>query len=84
MSYFTVNEPECTHNFTIYNDNILPRCPSELGLILAPYLKGAYGLIAVILLLNLLIAMFRYVNTAVIIATCSVNDMLTYIYYAFS
>ncbi|VDI79732.1 Hypothetical predicted protein, partial [Mytilus galloprovincialis] len=50
---------ECTHNKTIYDRGILQRCPSDLGVYVTPYLKAFYGLLAVVLLLNLLIAMYR-------------------------
>ncbi|VDI72971.1 Hypothetical predicted protein [Mytilus galloprovincialis] len=54
----TLKEPECTFNKTIYNSDAVSRCPTTLGLHVAPYLKAIYGLIAVILLLNLLIAIY--------------------------
>ncbi|XP_056004039.1 transient receptor potential cation channel subfamily M member-like 2 isoform X2 [Ostrea edulis] len=53
-----LKEPDCTFNKTIYNAGKIDRCPSELGLFLAPYLKAAYTLLAIVLLLNLLIAMY--------------------------
>jgi hypothetical protein len=40
----------------------MPRCPSELGRAVAQYLKAVYCLFAIILLLNLLIAIYRYVQ----------------------
>ncbi|CAC5421436.1 unnamed protein product [Mytilus coruscus] len=53
---------DCTDDKTIYNstDDELrkDRCPTQLGLRISPYLKAIYGLIAVILLLNLLIAIY--------------------------
>ncbi|CAG2256278.1 TRPM2 [Mytilus edulis] len=53
---------DCTDNKTIFNNNDdelrKDRCPTELGLRISPYLKAIYGLIAVILLLNLLIAIY--------------------------
>ncbi|XP_052074168.1 transient receptor potential cation channel subfamily M member-like 2 [Mytilus californianus] len=54
----TLREPECTFNKTIYNSDAVPRCPTTLELHVVPYLKAIYGLIAVILLLNLLIAIY--------------------------
>ncbi|CAG2200767.1 TRPM2 [Mytilus edulis] len=36
----------------------MEKCPHEFGEIITPYLKALYGLIAVILLLNLLIAIY--------------------------
>ncbi|XP_052083007.1 transient receptor potential cation channel subfamily M member-like 2 isoform X1 [Mytilus californianus] len=50
--------PDCTFNRTLFDSGALQRCPSQFGLQLVPYLKAFYGLIAVILLLNLLIAMY--------------------------
>ncbi|VDI08563.1 Hypothetical predicted protein [Mytilus galloprovincialis] len=49
---------DCTSNRTLYEIGPLQRCPTQLGLYITPYLKAVYGLIAVILLLNLLIAMY--------------------------
>ncbi|CAG2218205.1 TRPM2 [Mytilus edulis] len=54
----TLIPPYCTFNRTIYQDGALQRCPTQLGLYISPYLKALYGLIAVVLLLNLLIAMY--------------------------
>ncbi|XP_052082909.1 uncharacterized protein LOC127720374 [Mytilus californianus] len=56
----TLSEPDCTFNRTIYESGAEQRCPTELGVYLTPYLKATYGLIAVILLLNLLIAMYSH------------------------
>ncbi|CAC5426523.1 unnamed protein product [Mytilus coruscus] len=56
--HLDATEPDCTFNRTIYESGILQRCPSQLGLYVTPYLKAFYGLIAVVLLLNLLIAMY--------------------------
>ncbi|XP_062601197.1 transient receptor potential cation channel subfamily M member 4-like, partial [Saccostrea cucullata] len=38
----------------------MARCASELGLHLAPYMKAMYAVITIILLLNLLIAMYSH------------------------
>ncbi|XP_071146987.1 transient receptor potential cation channel subfamily M member 2-like [Mytilus edulis] len=54
----TLTEPDCTFNRTMYESGILQRCPTTLGVHLTPYLKALYGLIAVILLMNLLIALY--------------------------
>ncbi|CAC5385200.1 TRPM2 [Mytilus coruscus] len=54
----TLTVPDCTFNNTIYESGVLQRCPSPLGVHLTPYLKALYGLISVILLLNLLIALY--------------------------
>ncbi|XP_052082915.1 uncharacterized protein LOC127720376 isoform X2 [Mytilus californianus] len=54
----TLSEPHCTFNRTVYESTDMQRCPAQLGVYLTPYLKALYGLIAVILLLNLLIAMY--------------------------
>ncbi|VDI76114.1 Hypothetical predicted protein, partial [Mytilus galloprovincialis] len=43
---------------TLYESGVLQRCPDQFGLYLTPYLKAFYGLIAVVLLLNLLIAIY--------------------------
>ncbi|XP_062575810.1 transient-receptor-potential-like protein [Saccostrea cucullata] len=53
-----LTEPECSFEKAIYSNGTLERCPSSLGRFLAPYLKALYGLVAVILMLNLLIAMY--------------------------
>ncbi|XP_063397476.1 transient receptor potential cation channel subfamily M member 3-like [Mytilus trossulus] len=53
-----ITVPDCTFNKTVYDSGALQQCPSQLGLYLVPYLKAFYGLVAVILLLNLLIAMY--------------------------
>lgn len=60
LQFFKVIPPYCTFNRTIYQDGALQRCPTQLGLYISPYLKALYGLIAVVLLLNLLIAMYRW------------------------
>ncbi|XP_052074304.1 uncharacterized protein LOC127712112 isoform X5 [Mytilus californianus] len=55
------DDRDCTHNKTVYPDHYsgaMERCPVELGKNITPYLKALYGLIAVILLLNLLIAIY--------------------------
>ncbi|CAG2225437.1 TRPM3 [Mytilus edulis] len=57
--YLDATEIDCTSNRTIYEMGILQRCPSDLGVYVTPYLKAFYGLLAVVLLLNLLIAMYR-------------------------
>ncbi|XP_052074299.1 uncharacterized protein LOC127712112 isoform X1 [Mytilus californianus] len=53
---------DCTDNKTIYTSSDhkerMARCPTHLGIHISPYLKALYGLIAVILLLNLLIAIY--------------------------
>ncbi|VDI37294.1 Hypothetical predicted protein [Mytilus galloprovincialis] len=54
----SLSEPHCTFNRTVYESTDIERCPEMLGVYIAPYLKALYGLIAVILLLNLLIAMY--------------------------
>ncbi|XP_055999756.1 transient receptor potential cation channel subfamily M member 2-like [Ostrea edulis] len=55
-----VTEPDCSFDEAIYSSGALERCPSSLGRFLAPYLKALYVLVAVILMLNLLIAMYSY------------------------
>ncbi|XP_071147662.1 uncharacterized protein [Mytilus edulis] len=54
----TLSEPHCTFNRTLYENTDIQRCPEQIGVYITPYLKALYGLIAVILLLNLLIAMY--------------------------
>ncbi|XP_052074333.1 uncharacterized protein LOC127712112 isoform X27 [Mytilus californianus] len=49
---------DCTFNKTIYTSGAVRRCPTSMGLHISPYLKALYELIAVILLLNLLIAIY--------------------------
>ncbi|CAG2245996.1 unnamed protein product [Mytilus edulis] len=53
---------DCTDDETIYtsrNHTVKrDRCPTHLGIHISPYLKALYGLIAVIILLNLLIAIY--------------------------
>ncbi|VDI25426.1 Hypothetical predicted protein, partial [Mytilus galloprovincialis] len=48
----------CTTEKDLYTRGKQPRCPEELGKNITPYLKALYGLIAVIILLNLLIAIY--------------------------
>ncbi|XP_061190728.1 transient receptor potential cation channel subfamily M member 2-like [Saccostrea echinata] len=55
-----LTEPDCSFNQTEYREGSKERCPSSLGKAVAPYLKAVYVLIAVILLLNLLIAMYSH------------------------
>ncbi|XP_052082922.1 transient receptor potential cation channel subfamily M member 3-like [Mytilus californianus] len=56
---------ECTNNKTLYERGVIQRCPSDLGVYVTPYLKAFYGLLAVVLLLNLLIAMYSDTYTKV-------------------
>ncbi|XP_063408793.1 uncharacterized protein LOC134692272 [Mytilus trossulus] len=63
--YLDATEIDCTSNRTIYEMGILQRCPSDLGVYVTPYLKAFYGLLAVVLLLNLLIAMYSDTYTKV-------------------
>ncbi|XP_033724836.1 transient receptor potential cation channel subfamily M member-like 2 isoform X2 [Pecten maximus] len=53
-------EPECTFNSLLYSNDTLPRCPTQVGSFVVPWLMGLYVLFSNILLLNLLIAMFSY------------------------
>ncbi|XP_050407123.1 transient receptor potential cation channel subfamily M member 1 isoform X2 [Patella vulgata] len=50
----------CTNDPALYNDYITLRCPSEVGKYAVPILLGIFMLVMVILLLNLLIAMFSH------------------------
>lgn len=58
-----ISVADCTFNKTIYTSGALSRCPTTLGVYVSPYLKALYELIAVILLLNLLIAIYRLDTT---------------------
>ncbi|XP_063448005.1 uncharacterized protein LOC134727554 [Mytilus trossulus] len=53
---------DCTDDKNIYTSSNhtlkRDRCPTHLGIHISPYLKALYGLIAVIILLNLLIAIY--------------------------
>ncbi|XP_062576911.1 transient receptor potential cation channel subfamily M member 3-like [Saccostrea cucullata] len=51
---------DCTDNATIYEAGLQERCPTSLGSAISPYLRGIYCLIAVVMLLNLLIAIYSY------------------------
>ncbi|XP_060069969.1 transient receptor potential cation channel subfamily M member 1-like [Ylistrum balloti] len=53
-----IEKKECTSNVNLYENGDQPRCPSEEGKIVVPILMGIYMLIANILLINLLIAIF--------------------------
>ncbi|KAL3836753.1 hypothetical protein ACJMK2_022170 [Sinanodonta woodiana] len=51
---------DCTNDPALYNSGSYSRCPTESGKYFVPLLMGVYMLMSNILLLNLLIAMFRY------------------------
>ncbi|KAH3703880.1 hypothetical protein DPMN_078930 [Dreissena polymorpha] len=51
---------DCTNDSLLWTNNIYPRCPSETGKIVVPIMMGIYLLVANIMLLNLLIAMFSF------------------------
>ncbi|OWF39756.1 transient receptor potential cation channel subfamily M member 2-like [Mizuhopecten yessoensis] len=53
-----IKEPECSFDPLLYENDTLPRCPTEIGGYVVPILMGFYMMIANLLLLNLLIAMF--------------------------
>ncbi|XP_033748450.1 transient receptor potential cation channel subfamily M member-like 2 [Pecten maximus] len=53
-----IKEPECSFDPKLYENDTLPRCPTQIGGYVVPILMGFYMMIANILLLNLLIAMF--------------------------
>ncbi|XP_060065040.1 transient receptor potential cation channel subfamily M member-like 2 [Ylistrum balloti] len=53
-----IKEPECSFDPLLYENDTLPRCPTQIGGYVVPILMGFYMMIANILLLNLLIAMF--------------------------
>ncbi|XP_052774542.1 transient receptor potential cation channel subfamily M member-like 2 isoform X2 [Mya arenaria] len=50
----------CTDDRAVWINGSQPRCPTDLGKIVVPILLGIYMIIANVLLLNLLIAMFSY------------------------
>ncbi|XP_071179495.1 uncharacterized protein [Mytilus edulis] len=54
----TLREPDCTFDKTAYTNGVLERCPETLGVYLSPYVRAIYGLIAIVLMLNLLIAIY--------------------------
>lgn len=58
-SLFISEIKNCTSVRHLYTSGKQPRCLEELGKNITPYLKALYGLIAVIILLNLLIAIYR-------------------------
>ncbi|XP_061167812.1 transient receptor potential cation channel subfamily M member 3-like [Saccostrea echinata] len=49
---------DCTDNATLYSQGVQQRCPSYLGALLSPYLRAIYCLIAILMLLNMLIAIY--------------------------
>ncbi|XP_052238328.1 transient receptor potential cation channel subfamily M member 1-like isoform X3 [Dreissena polymorpha] len=51
---------DCTHDSVLWTNGTYPRCPSETGKIVVPIMMAIYLLVANILLLNLLIAMFSF------------------------
>ncbi|XP_069135889.1 transient receptor potential cation channel subfamily M member-like 2 isoform X2 [Argopecten irradians] len=53
-----IKEPDCSFDPKLYGNDTLPRCPTQIGGYVVPILMGFYMMIANILLLNLLIAMF--------------------------
>ncbi|KAK3100174.1 hypothetical protein FSP39_015755 [Pinctada imbricata] len=57
VSRVNLNEPDCSNNVTVYEEGILPRCPSSVGQSAAPYFRGLFILLVVILLLNILLVM---------------------------
>ncbi|WAR22947.1 TRPM3-like protein, partial [Mya arenaria] len=56
---------DCADDKALWIDGGQPRCPTELGKIVVPILLGIYMIIANVLLLNLLIAMFSYTFSSV-------------------
>ncbi|XP_060580659.1 transient receptor potential cation channel subfamily M member-like 2 isoform X2 [Ruditapes philippinarum] len=57
--------PDCTFDAALWLDGTHPRCPTDTGKIVVPILMGVYMLLANVLLLNLLIAMFSYTFTLI-------------------
>ena len=49
---------ECSSDPNVFEEGDMPRCPENTWLV--PILLGGYILITNVLMLNLLIAMFRY------------------------
>ncbi|XP_062612931.1 transient receptor potential cation channel subfamily M member 5-like [Saccostrea cucullata] len=62
LTYDNMKPPHCTTNKTLYKSGEMPRCASEWGLHLGPYIKAMYALITIVLLLNLLIAMYSEIK----------------------
>ncbi|XP_060577769.1 transient receptor potential cation channel subfamily M member-like 2 isoform X4 [Ruditapes philippinarum] len=56
---------DCSYDEVMWLNGTLPRCPTDTGKIVVPILMGVYMLLANVLLLNLLIAMFSYTFTLV-------------------
>ncbi|XP_062598231.1 uncharacterized protein LOC134259647 isoform X2 [Saccostrea cucullata] len=56
---------DCTDNATLYSQGIQQRCPSFLGALLSPYLRAIYCLIAILMLLNMLIAIYTKTSDSV-------------------
>ncbi|KAH3703778.1 hypothetical protein DPMN_078825 [Dreissena polymorpha] len=56
---------KCTFDEILWGNGTYPRCPSNVGRVIVPILMGVYVLLANVLLLNLLIAMFSYTFTKV-------------------
>lgn len=54
-------QQECNPDLKMYSNGTEMRCPDETGKIVVPILLAFYMLLTNVLLLNLLIAMFRYV-----------------------
>ncbi|XP_053372803.1 transient receptor potential cation channel subfamily M member-like 2 [Mercenaria mercenaria] len=57
--------PDCTYDEMLWINGTQPRCPTDTGKVVVPILMGVYMLLANVLLLNLLIAMFSYTFTLV-------------------
>ncbi|KAL4228805.1 Transient receptor putative cation channel subfamily M member 2 [Mactra antiquata] len=51
---------DCTSDEMLWINGTYPRCPTDTGKVFVPILMGVYMLLANVLLLNLLIAMFSY------------------------
>ena len=60
VKYGFVGDPTCTYDDALWRNNTYPRCPTDVGRYVVPIMMGIYMLLANVLLLNLLIAMFRY------------------------
>ena len=59
--HFIEKEPSCSFDAAVYNAGTLPRCATDSRRIFASIMLGFYMLLSNILLLNVLIAMFRYI-----------------------
>ncbi|XP_062586892.1 transient receptor potential cation channel subfamily M member 2-like [Saccostrea cucullata] len=60
-----LKEPECSFSKEDYINGKAERCPSTIGRLLGPYFKALYAFVAVIMMLNILIATYNNRITAI-------------------